>query len=277
LREQLADGVQRVVGDVDATLLGIGHVLVRAGADHELALVGLRDVGVDGVGHHHAGKHRLHRLGDERLEGEALERHPQAGLLHDHAGVARRHHADPRGADEAAGGLHPLHRPVEGAADARDLAVLDDVHAERIGRAGIAPGHRVVAGGAAAPLQGRAHDRVAQALGDVERRAEFLGLFRRQPLVVDAVEAVGVDVALEALHVVHVVGEHHHPAGRIHDVVVQLPGHGLPELEGVLVDGRALVVEIVRPDDGGVAAGVAAAEPALLKHGDVRTPCSLAR
>jgi hypothetical protein len=82
-------------------------------------------------------------------------------------------------------------------------------------------------------------------------------------------------VALEALHVVHVVGEHHHPAGRIHDVVVQLPGHGLPELEGVLVDGRALVVEIVRPDDGGVAARVAAADPSLLQHGDVAHPVLL--
>ena len=37
----------------------------------------------------------------------------------------------------------------------------------------------------------------------------------------------------------------------------------------MLVDRRALVVEIVGADDRGVAAGVAAADPALLEHGDL--------
>jgi hypothetical protein len=50
---------------------------------------------------------------------------------------------------------------------------------------------------AAAPLQRRADDRIAQVRRDVERRAELLRLLRRQPLVVDAGEPVGVDVALQ--------------------------------------------------------------------------------
>ncbi len=37
--------------------------------------------------------------------------------------------------------------------DAGDLAVLDDVDAQRVGPARVAPGDRVVACGAAAPLQ----------------------------------------------------------------------------------------------------------------------------
>ena len=43
----------------------------------------------------------------------------------------------------------------------------------------------------------------------------------RQPLVVDAGGAVGVDVALGHLHVVHGVREHHHAARGEHDVVVE--------------------------------------------------------
>src|SRR5262249_39454379 len=42
-----------------------------------------------------------------------------------------------------------------------------------------------------------------------------------------------------------------------------------PELERVLVERRALIDQVVGADDGGVAPGVPAAEPALLEHGDV--------
>jgi hypothetical protein len=139
----------------------------------------------------------------------------------------------------------------------------------QVGGAGVAPGDGVVPGDAAAPLEGRADDRIARRIRDIEGRAEHLGFFRRQPLVVDAVEAVGVDVALGGLHVVCVVGEHHDAARRVHDVVVEFGRQVLPQLERVLIQGCALVVEVVRADDRGVAPGVAAAEPALLDHGDV--------
>ena len=83
--------------------------------------------------------------------------------------------------------------PPASRADARDLAVLDDVDAERVGRARIAPGDRVVARRAAAPLQRRAEHRIAQIGADVERRAERLAPRAGvEPLVVDAVRAVGV-------------------------------------------------------------------------------------
>ena len=144
----------------------------------------------------------------------------------------------------------------------------------RVGAAGVAPGHGVVPGGAAAPLQGGAQHRVAQVV-EVERRAERLGLRRRQPLIVDAVEPVGVDVALGDLHVVDGVREHHHAARAEHDVVVQLLAQPLPELERVVVEGGTLVVEVVRAADRGVAPGVAAAEPAALEHGDVGDPVLL--
>ena len=121
---------------------------------------------------------------------------------------------------------------------------------------------------AAAALQRGAEHRVAQARVDVERRAEGLGVFGRQPFVVDAVAAVGVDVALRDLHIVHGVGEHHHAARREHDVVVEDLREVLPHLHRVVVEAGALVEEVVGTDDGGVAAGVAAADPTLLEHSD---------
>jgi hypothetical protein len=45
-----------------------------------------------------------------------------------------------------------------------------------------------------------------------------------------------------------------------------------PELHGELVEGLVAVEEVVGADDGGVAADVAAADPALLEHGDAGLP-----
>ena len=73
----------------------------------------------------------------------------------------------PGGDDADLAGLDEAHRCLDAdhlaalAADAGDFAVLDDVDAACAGGAGEAPGDRVVAGGAAAALQGAAHDRVA--------------------------------------------------------------------------------------------------------------------
>ena len=122
---------------------------------------------------------------------------------------------------------------------------------------------------AAAPLQTRAENGIADPLGDVEDRAEFLRLLGRQPFVVDAGQAVGMDVALEHLHVMDVVGQHHAAARRIHDVVVELLRQVLPQVQGVVIKRLALFPEVVRADDRRVAAGVAAAEPALLDDRNV--------
>ena len=272
LGEQLADGLERVLGDVQPAPLGIARIDVGAGADHQLALVGLADIGVDGVAHHHAGEDRLHRLRHQGLQGEALQRQADPGHAQHHAGVPRRGHADLGGLDAAAGGLHRLHRALGVADDAGDFAVLEDVHPQPVGGAGIAPGHGVVPGGAAPPLERGTQHRIAHVVGDVQGRAVGLRLLRRQPLIVHARGPVGVDVALEHLHVVHRVGQHHHAPLAEHDVVVQLPGQALPQLDGVVVEPRALRKQVVGADDGGVAPGIAAPQPALLDHGDVAHP-----
>src|SRR3546814_3397841 len=51
-----------------------------ARADHQLALVGLTDIGVDRVGHDDARKDRLHRFRDQRLQRVAFQR--QSDMRH---------------------------------------------------------------------------------------------------------------------------------------------------------------------------------------------------
>src|SRR3546814_1176551 len=66
-----------------------------------------------------------------------------------------------------------------------------------------------------------------------------------------------------------VVREHSHAALRKHDVVIQLIGQLLVELDRKFVKGSRFREEIIRADDRRVAAGVAAADPAALDERDV--------
>src|SRR3546814_16020430 len=105
--------------------------------------------------------------------------------------------------------------------DSRNLAIFDDVVAERIGGAGIAPGDRAVPRRAPAPLKRSAHHRVPHLRIDIERRTEFLRLPRRQPFIVHAVDPVVMHMHLEQLHVLVVFRTHPPPA----------PHHTQPKLE----------------------------------------------
>ena len=73
-------------------------------------------------------------------------------------------------------------------ANARDFALLDDIDAERVGSAGIAPRHRVVADGPAARLQESAEDREARVRRAVEIGNPARDLLARKPFRIDAVE-----------------------------------------------------------------------------------------
>src|SRR4029077_6236552 len=60
-----------------------------------------------------------------------------------------------------------------------------------------------------------------------------------------------------------------------HHVEIELVRQPLIEPEREVIEGDRLGIEVVRPHDGGVASGVAAAEPALLDHADTRALVSL--
>ena len=111
--------------------------------------------------------------------------------------------------------------------------------------------------------------------GGVDDRADLLDLVGRQPLGVDAVELVGLDPAHAVADVLQAVREVQHPALAEQDRVAQVLLEALPQLQGVLVDRRALVPQVVRPDQRGVAGHVAARQPAPLQHRDVGDPVVL--
>ena len=153
--------------------------------------------------------------------------------------------------------------------DAGHLAALDEVDAERVGGARVAPGDVLVAGDPAARLVGRAEHRVAHVGRDVEDRAELADRVRLEPLGVDAVEPVRAHAPHAVADVLQRVRQVEHAALAEEQVVVELRLEPLPQLQRVLVDRGALVPEVVRADDRRVARDVPAGEPAALEHGDV--------
>src|ERR1700733_4535392 len=66
------------------------------------------------------------------------------------------------------------------------------------------------------------------------------------------------------------MGEHHHAARREHDVVIENLRKMFPQFNGMVVERGAFLEQVVRAEDGGVAPGVAAADPTFLEHRDIR-------
>ncbi len=127
----------------------------------------------------------------------------------------------------------------------------------------------VVLGDPAPPLQGRAQHRVPGVAGDVQDRAQLRDLGGLHPLRVDPVELVGEHPPPGVAHLLFGVCEVEHAALAEQEVVLQLGGQLLPEVQRVVVERRALVEEVVGADDRGVAGHVAAGQPAALKHRDI--------
>ncbi len=171
--------------------------------------------------------------------------------------------------DEAARGLDAGDRAAVDA-NAGDFALLDDVDAERIGGARIAPGDGVVAHGAAARLQQAAHDRKARVRSSsrdsesIARSASRdrnsasmpfsrIALPRRIAASMSAGECTRFSTP-RALYITLKLSSLRQP---------------LPQLQRILVEVRVRIEVIVRAHDGRVAPGVAAAEPAFFQHGDI--------
>ena len=254
---------------MERTALPVAVVAVDAGAHHELALVGLRDVDVHGVGHHDAVEDRLVERAHERLQRVGLHRQAEPDHLGEDAGVSGGHERHLVRPDRAARGLDARDRPPVAAEEARHLRVLDDVDAA-LARAGRErPGDAVVAGGAAPTLERAAHHRVAHVRRDVDDRAELLHLLGVEHLGVDALQVVGLDATVRVPHLADVVQDVEHALLIELEVPVEVVLQALPELERVLVDRGRGVPQVVGADHGRVAGDVAAGEPALLDDAHV--------
>src|ERR1700733_5988127 len=268
--KQFANRIQSVRVDMQRTTLGIRGVGISTCTDDQFALVRLTDVSVNGVGHDDAGKYALDGLGNQCLQRVALQGYVHAGHAHNDAGVTGRRYAHLARLNHAARGFHCLDGAAGVAPNAGYLAILNDVDAQRIGRARIAPGNGIVPRSAAASLQCRTQYRVADVGFYIERRAEFFGLDRLPPFIVDSVTTIRMYMTLEHLNVVYGVRKHHDDARGEHDVVIEDLREVLPELHRMIVKRRAFTEQIVRTDDGGIASGVAATDPALFQHRDIR-------
>ena len=198
----------------------------------------------------------------------ALDRQPEAGHRADLARPPGHRHPDLAGRDRAA---RRLHAPDPAALDAqaRHLAVLDQVDPARVRGARVAPGDRVVPRRPGPPLQEAAIDGEARVV-EVEERPAGAHLLARQQLRVVALQphrvaapGVGVELAVG-------VAEVQDAALRHHDVVVELLLEPLPELERMRVELAVAPEQVVRPHDRRVPPDVAAAEIAALEHGDAR-------
>ena len=168
--------------------------------------------------------------------------------------------------DEAARGLDALDASAfDGKAG--DLAILNNVDAERAGGAREAPGDRIVACGASPSLQQSAGNGVVAV--EIDEGDDIFHLLGRQELGIDPVQVVCVAAAPDLVHLVLAVGQEHQTALREHQIEVELLAEPLPQPHGVLVESRRFIGEVVGADDRRVAAGVAAPDPALLQHSDI--------
>ena len=171
-------------------------------------------------------------------------------------------------ADETLVGFHADAHAVF-LAEADHFGLLDQVDAQGVGGAGITPGHCVVTGNAAAALQRGAEDWITGVLRAVQVRDHLRHLPGIDHFTVDAVEAVGADPALDVAHVLQGVTEAEHAALGKHYVVVDVLGQAFPQLHRVFIETCRFVPQVVGTNDGGVARGVATAQPAFLDDGDV--------
>ncbi|MNX94387.1 hypothetical protein D3C86_1266150 [compost metagenome] len=114
--------------------------------------------------------------------------------------------------DEAPRRLDTSDGAIGIATNGGDRAVLDDIDPTGGSAARIPPGDGVVARSAGTFLKRTAHDRITRIRHNAERRAIFLAFFRGEPAIVHTVQTVGMDMTLEALHIVHIMRQHQHAA-----------------------------------------------------------------
>ena len=218
--------------------------------------------------------HGLHRFGDECLEDVALDGQAQARHSGDMGGVPGDGDADfaaenspPRGFD--ADGLALVHDK------SGHFAVLNDVDAQGICGAGIAPGHGVMAHGAGPLLQDAAPDGPAGVLGIIEVGQQRHDLAAVQQFRVDAVEAHDVAAPGIGIELHRAGGEHDLAAVGDHAVEIQFMGEAFPELQGMLEKLGVAVDHVVGADERGVAADVAGTDIGALEHGHIAHPVVL--
>ena len=110
---------------------------------------------------------------------------------------------------------------------------------------------------------------MADLVGHVEQRHQAGEFFALDHLGIDAKVLVHLCPPARGAHRRIGMRKGEVPALRIEDVVVEFLAEAAIEPHRFFVEGDAFRRQVIRADDGRVAPGVAAAEVALVEHGDV--------
>jgi hypothetical protein len=218
---------------------------------------------------------RLQRLGDHGLDGQHADGQFDAQHVVDQAGtVAAGAHQHLVGVDFAAGGVHAGDLAAFGV-DGGGFGVLVDVDAVLGAALGQPPDHGVVAHDAAGGVVHGPVDGKGDILGDVQGRHQFLGLLGVDEVAFHAVKLGGGDGHAGRLHGRFAVHQVQVAAVVEHQVEIQLLGEHRPQVQRLFVQRNVVLGALVGPHDGGVSAGAAEADVALLNnrpHPSCRVP-----
>ena len=172
-------------------------------------------------------------------------------------GAARNCQADLTGCDPATGGFN-RRDPVAFASDAGDFTVLDDVDAQLIRGPGIAPDHRIMAGGSGAFVHCGPHDRETRRGIIIQMRHCFFEPLQTPDFCIGIAGAPhDIVVARRRIHRAGAMEQGDMRALAEHHVVVQLMAQLLPELQRMLIEFAVARLGVIGAHDGGVTPGVA--------------------
>ena len=157
----------------------------------------------------------------------AFKRKANTGHVGQHGAVPCRDNTDFLALDRPAGGLYPHHLATL-TLYANDLAVLQNIHTQAIGRTGKTPGYGVMSGNTCAWLERCPHHGIAQGGRCVHDRHHFLDLCRIQNHAINPIEPVGINTAIDIPHVLQGVPHIHHASLTEHGVVVQVLRQAFP-------------------------------------------------
>ncbi len=168
-REQFHNSLKRPFDNLKATALPITGITVNAGADYQLALIRLTDIGMHRVGHHNRMQNRLERFGYQCLQGVTLDRQAQPRHCRQHTGMTGYDHGNFFRTDVTAACFYSDDRTVF-TADCSHFAILNNVHAMRVRGASKPPGNRIMPGNPAPRLIRCAENRITHIRRSVHNR-----------------------------------------------------------------------------------------------------------
>src|SRR5215218_2885099 len=102
--------------------------------------------------------------------------------------------------DRALGGVYALD-PIVRDVKARDFGALDDVHPPVARCLSITPGYPVMFGDATTRLVGGTMNRVSDIFADIDYGHQLLHLYRSEPLTVDAIEGIRIEIPAFRSHI----------------------------------------------------------------------------